>query len=65
MHVGKLDESFYDFIRTIHPPTYTRNSYFQILGQGYLKDGLEVLIKPTCMHLFQIFVYFSGGQGRS
>ncbi len=26
MHVGKLDESFYDFIENVHPPTNTRNS---------------------------------------
>jgi hypothetical protein len=26
MHVGKLDESFYDFIENVHPPTDTRNS---------------------------------------
>ncbi len=31
--VGRLDESFYGFVRTtIHPPTNIQNSWFQILA---------------------------------
>jgi len=56
MHVGKLDESFYDFIENVHPPTDNKK-LLTSNPRSKLYEGWPWSIDWTYMYAFFKFLW--------